>query len=322
MHFDLVTIRIFVAVVEEQSLAAAARRENIVASAISKRIQNFETEAGVRLFRRHRSGVQMTPAGQALYRHCREMLAALDRAEGDMCLFAGAVKGSVKLAVTTSATLQSLPDELSAFLQRYPAVQIELLEMPSHCVVRSVRDGSADIGIYSTMVPAPGVTSHPYRSDNLAVLVPEGHSLAGKRKVFFAETLNFRHVCLNAESPLQAFLEQKAHELGRTLEVTLSATSFDAVRRLVQSGLGIGILPEICILPYAKAFGVRSVRLADAWGTRELQLCTKPVPPSPAARLFFEHLSSQSMANCNNQPAVSPQVSSKRRVDELTPAAV
>jgi DNA-binding transcriptional LysR family regulator len=321
MHFDLVTIRVFVAVAEELSIAASARRENIVASAISKRIRNLETEVGVRLFRRHRSGVQTTPAGQALYRHCREMLAALDRAESDMCLFAGAVKGCIKLAVTTSAAIQSLPDELNVFLQRYPAVQIELLEMPSHCVVRAVRDGSADIGIYSTMVPAQGVTSHPYRRDHLAVLVPEGHSLASERKVFFAQTLKFRHVCLNSESPLHAFLEQKAHEAGRTLQVMLSATSFDAVRRLVQSGFGIGILPEMCILPYTKALGVRSIRLADAWATRDLRLCAKPTPPSPVARLFFEHLSSQAATNFSDQLALPP-ASSKRGVHEMASAAI
>lgn len=321
MHFDIVTIRVFVAVAEELSITAAARRENIAASAISKRIQNLEVEAGVRLFRRHRSGVQTTTAGQALYRHCREMLAALDRAESDMCLFAGAVKGSIKLAATTSATLQSLPDELRLFLELHPAIRIELLEMPSNCVVQAVRDGSADIGIYSTLAVAADVTSQLYRHDSLVVLVPLGHSLANERRIFFSQTLKFRHVCLGAGSPLHAVLEQKASEMGHPLEVVLKTTSTDAVRRFVQAGLGIGILPAICVLPYAEAMGVRGIPLADAWASRELRLCVKSAPVSPAARLFFDHLAGGVEEN-NGSSHVPSRASSIRGSQEAIPTMV
>jgi len=87
-HFDPVTLRLFVAVCEERNIARAAEREAIVASAISKRIGAIEQELGVALIRRGRRGIEPTAAGEALLRHARDVLGAMERMYAELSEFA------------------------------------------------------------------------------------------------------------------------------------------------------------------------------------------------------------------------------------------
>ena len=290
MHFDFTTVRLFAAVAEEGNIARAARRENIVASAVSKRIQDFELTAGVELLRRHRSGVSLTTAGSAFYVHCRQILALLDLASGELNQFASAVRGQLTIAVTMSTTLKSLPTELERFMKLHPHIAVEILERPSGDVVRMIRDGSAHVGIYATTVSPGDLETFPYGVDDLCVMVPVGHGLAGRSEVSFEETLDYRHVCLNSASPLQELLVEQAAERGREIDVALSVTSFDAVRTLTSAGFGLAILPEICILPYLTVMPIRALRLADRWARRELRLCVREGSTYLPAKLFIDQV--------------------------------
>jgi DNA-binding transcriptional LysR family regulator len=290
VHFDFTTVRLFAAVAEEGNIARAARRENIVASAVSKRIQDFESAAGVELLRRHRNGVALTTAGSAFYVHCRQILAQLERASAELNQYANAVRGQLKIAVTLSTTLKSLPGELERFMQAHPHIAVDILERPSGDVVRMVRDGSAHLGIYATNVAAGDLETHPYGVDDLCVMLREDHPLAPRGQVSFRETLEYRHVCLNSASPLQQLLADQAAEMGREIDVALTVTSFDAVRTLVGAGFGLAILPEICIRPYEGALPIVGLRLSDQWSRRELRLCVREGSTYLPARLFIDQI--------------------------------
>src|SRR5690349_1555321 len=95
--FDPVSLRLFVAVCEERNIAVAARREAIVPSAVSKRISQMESEAGVQLLERGRRGVEVTPAGETLWRYARETLALLDRVQSELSAFSSGVQGHVRV---------------------------------------------------------------------------------------------------------------------------------------------------------------------------------------------------------------------------------
>src|SRR5215213_11729610 len=90
VRFDLLTLKLFIAVVEEQSIARAAERENIVPSAVSKRISDLEADLKVSLIQRHNRGIATTPAGNALLRHARSVLRDLGQLEGELVFYTDA----------------------------------------------------------------------------------------------------------------------------------------------------------------------------------------------------------------------------------------
>lgn len=134
---------LFVAVCEERSLARAAVRESIVASALSKRMAAIEARLGTAVLVRSRRGLEPTPAGHALLRQAREVLGALDRLEAELDGFAAGVLGSVRIAASVSALAEDLPDDVAAFIDAHPALGVSIDERDSLAVVLDVRTGAA-----------------------------------------------------------------------------------------------------------------------------------------------------------------------------------
>ena len=288
---DPLTLRLFVTVVEERSIARAAVRMNIAASAISKRIGDLEIELDTALLIRRAKGVEPTAAGETLFHHAQSLFAIQERLRGEMSEFARGVRGHVRISANTSSIVQFLPQELAAFLAACPGIRVQLHEETSRETIRQVQSGVADLGIVAASVPAGPLETIAYRQDRICVLARRDHALAGRAEVAFEETLGFEQVGLQEGSSLQAQVLQAAADLGRELRLTIRVASFDALRHMVQSGLGIGFLPEACILPYGDAMGLGAVRLTDRWAFRSLSICTRHAESLPvAAQLLLRHL--------------------------------
>ena len=105
---DPISLQLFVAVCEEGSLARAADREALVASALSKRISALEAEGGVPLLLRRRRGVDPTPAGEALLARAREVLEALDRLRSELGAFGAGVQGCVRVLAIPSVLAEQM----------------------------------------------------------------------------------------------------------------------------------------------------------------------------------------------------------------------
>ena len=128
MRYDLVSLKIFVTVAECGNLTRAAEREHLAVSAISKRISELEELVRTPLLQRYPRGVGLTPAGQSLLHHARQLLLGVDRMDAELADFAGGVRGHVRLHSVASALFQYLPEEIESFLTSYPGVRVSLEE--------------------------------------------------------------------------------------------------------------------------------------------------------------------------------------------------
>ena len=134
-------------------------------------------------------------------------------------------RGHVRIVANTSAITQFLPDDLSNFKSEYPDVRIALSEQTSEIAVQDVSKGLADLAIFSEAVSPQELEVFPYRQDHLVVIAPEGHPLAAKKKLAFADALDFQHVGLQPGSSLLGQLEAQASELGRSISFAASELS-------------------------------------------------------------------------------------------------
>lgn len=291
MRYDLVSLKIFVAVAECGNLTRAAEREHLAVSAISKRIGELEELVRTPLLQRYPRGVGLTPAGQSLLHHARQVLHQIDRLDVELGEFAGGVKGHVRLHAVASALNQFLPQELETFLSRYPGVKVALEERTGKAVVLAVADGSADLGVVSSQTPRPGLTAMPYHSDRLMIGVPVDHPLARRKSIRFAEALDYAFVGPHADSSLAVLMAEGARACGKPIEQRVQASSFDTMCRLVQARLGITMLPEGVLAPQVEVGRVRMLRLDEDWAVRQLVLVVRdPERLSPIARTLIEHL--------------------------------
>jgi DNA-binding transcriptional LysR family regulator len=292
LGLDLITLRIFVAAVEERSYVRAAERENIAVSAVSRRIAYMEDRLGTPLLRRHDRGIEPTAAGQVLLNHVRVLFNVLDRAIVDVDAFAAGVRGRIRLHAALSAVAGFLPDSLASFMQDNPGIEVTLEEHLSVDILRNVQIGVADVGLLSGTVEDPYLELMPCRTDRLVVLLPVGHRLAAERgPLLFSELLDEPFVGLSSAMALQNLYRRKAAALGGKLRELANVSSFDSVRRMVEVGLGVAILPEAGAQPYPGQTRIVIRQLDEPWAERPLAICVRETQTlSSAARMLIAHL--------------------------------
>jgi DNA-binding transcriptional LysR family regulator len=291
MHFDLVDLSLFRHVVEAGSITHGAERAHLALAAASTRIRNMEKSLGAPLLLRSRQGVTPTPAGRTLLQHARALLAGAERLREDLGSFTGGLAGQIRILSNTNALTEFLPEALSAFLAGHPQVSIDLEERLSDEIVGLIAEGVGDIGIVAGTVDTGRLETYPFRSDRFVLVVPGGHPLASNRSLSFAEVLEHDFVGLDRASALQRFLAGKASRVGKPLRLRVQLRSFDAVCRMVEAGVGLGIVPETTARRAARTMAIIAIDLDDPWAARDLTLCIRSLKDlAPSARQLVEHL--------------------------------
>ncbi|WP_119966730.1 LysR family transcriptional regulator [Simplicispira lacusdiani] len=297
-RIDLTSLQLFVAVCELGSIGRAAQQEFIAASAVSKRLSDLETAVDTALLYRHSRGVTLTPAGESLLHHARTVLFGLERMQGELSEYAEGVRGHVRVHANISAIVQFLPEDLGAFARAHSQVKIDLQEHLSPDVLHAVQEGAADLGICNTGGNgALALQSRPYRSDRLMLIVPTGHALSTRSAINFEEILDWDIVGLHANSSISLAMRAAAASAGRPLRQRIQVTGLDAMCRMIDNGLGVGLLPDRAFALMHGVGRLAAVPLQDAWAHRELRLVARDFEALPVtARLLAEHLATPALA--------------------------
>lgn len=295
MKLDPITLRLFVAVMEESAIARAAAREHIAPSAASRRLAELEEQLQVELFTRSNRGSTPTAAAFALLNMARGVLNEMDGIATQMRDYAHGgeqgLRGHVRVMANISSITQFLPAQLQSFMSQHPLVDVRLQERVSTDIARAVADNEADIGLLNRGSYGSRVTLRPYRRDRLAVVVPLSHPLARKRSLKLEQVVEHDLIGMHADSALNHLITRSAADMGLQPRLRMKVTGYDALCLMVASGLGIGILPEGSARIYMGTLPLHCISLDESWAERQLVLCVRSQDAlSPVAQLLAEHL--------------------------------
>jgi DNA-binding transcriptional LysR family regulator len=260
-RFDLVSLRLFVAVVDAGSLTAGAERLRISLAAASKRIADLEQHCGSALLQRGQRGVSATPNGQALHRHAIEVIARLEQLALAVDDFESGASGRLRLWANPSAFAGFLPRVLADYAQRHPQVRIDLEDSLSEDGIRAVQKGIAELAIIGDNVPCEGLETFVCNVDRLVLLAPPGHALAAEPDVPVQRVFDHDLVTLPRTASLTRKITAAADAVGRIPRIRVQVRSFDAMCRMVGCGMGLAVLPRAAAQVYAHALGLAIVSL-------------------------------------------------------------
>jgi molybdate transport repressor ModE-like protein len=292
IRFDLTDLRLFLHVAEAGSITHGASRVNMALASASERIHAMEDALGVPLLERKRRGIQITPAGSALERHARIMMQHLEEMRGELNDFTKGLRCHVHVLANTVATVEFLPSLLAVFLSAHPNVDVDLEERQSGEIIRAIAEGLADIGIVAEPInPAEELEVFPFAEDRLVLITPRRYVLGPKNEIALREVLDHEFVGLAEGSALQKTLSHHAARAGRRLKLRVRLNSFDSVARMVESGIGIAVLPESAARRCQRSMAIRIVSLSDSWAPRHFTVCirrSRSLPPQ--AKWLLEYL--------------------------------
>lgn len=290
MRPDPTSLALFVRIAETKSITKAAHACHIALAAASRRVTQLEEQFNVQLLYRTARGVDLTPAGVALLLHARIVLSQMDEMQGEITGYAKGAKGTVRIQANASVLAQYLPDDLATFAAAHPAIKLSLGEERSGAIAQAVQSGAADVGIVMEGADASALECFDYRADTLGAVVPKSSAIRAK-SLAFHELLDHDFVGLESTTVISQIMLEQASRAGRPLKLRVQVKSFDVVARMIQAGLGIGILPEAAARSFAGPMGLRVVHLTDAWATRKMYVCVRQYASLPApAKLLVDHL--------------------------------
>lgn len=274
-RIDPFDLHLFAAVIEHGTITAAAAAVNLSLGAASARLKTLEEATGTRLLDRSKAGAAPTDAGRALARHAHRVLAELESLHVEMASFGHGLRGTVRLLCNTAAMSEALPQRIGHFLLANPDLDVDLQELPSEAVIDALRRGSADLGIVADHVDTTGLLARPWRDDRLVAVLPRRWPLGRRRAIAFGELLEHPLVGLGRDSGLSRHLAAQASRSGRVPRHRVRLASFDAVARVVATGVGAAVMPASAAARHRDA-SIRVVALLDAWAQRQLLICMTP----------------------------------------------
>lgn len=281
MRFDLTDLRLFLHVCEAGSITGGAERAHMTLQSASERIRGMEEELGVPLLQRAKRGTRATEAGRALEHHARVVLQQIDHMRGELQQFGAGLRGHIRLLSNTAALSEYLPDALAEYLPRHPKLSVSVEERSSQEIVHAIRGKTADFGIVADSVGLDGLEQMPFREDWLIAVAAVDHSLAARERVAFAELVDADFIGMTDGSALQVHLADQAKALGKRIDYRVQLKSFDAICRLIERGVRIGIVSRHAALRAQQTMQIRLIELTDPWAHRRLTICARSFDELP-----------------------------------------
>jgi DNA-binding transcriptional LysR family regulator len=229
--------------VETGSFSRAAQLNHVTQSAVSQQIRALENRYEQKLLSRSARQVTPTPAGERLFRGCKEILARFSEVEQEIREQSAEVQGTTTVSTIYSVGLHELRNVQKELLKMHPKVNMRLNYRRNDQVYDDVILGQAEIGIVAYPQARAGVDIHPFRDDKLGVVCSPGHPLSQKAKVSLTALSGVPFIAFDREAPTRKALDKLFRE--RNLEVTpvMEMDNVETIKRAVEMGIGVAILP-------------------------------------------------------------------------------
>jgi DNA-binding transcriptional LysR family regulator len=237
-------LRAFVAIAESGTFTAGALRVHVTQAAISMQIRQLETEIGAKVFVRAPRHVILTEAGEQLLRRARHILREHDAALDEIAELAGAERGRLRIGSASAMVLtEQLPSILKELRKQHPAADIAVTSGTSEVLVDQILAGEVDIAFVSLPVDMRGIKTERLSQDQLVAIASPRHKLA-KQRTISAYTLAGERLILGERGGnTRRLIDQFFAQAGVTLRVAMELSRQQAIKRMVEEDMGVGIVP-------------------------------------------------------------------------------
>ena len=244
---DVRHYRSFVALAEEGSFTAAARRLNLVQSGLSVTIKEMEEELGVKLVQRTTRRVSLTDAGVLFLEYARPALTMLNDGIEAVRSQGGIVRGRIRLGILQSlGPYIDLPTVLVKFHAKYPDVDFAVRSVVSPQAPELVRSGTIDLCFHAltTTKPAAGVETTSFVQDSLVAVCANTHPLIQRKTVTLAALTEYPFVDLTPERALRVLIDKSFTEHYLRRKSMFEISEVETMLRFVAGGVGVSIVPS------------------------------------------------------------------------------
>ena len=259
-------LRVFCAVAETKSFSKASELIHLTQPAVSLQIQAMEELYETRLFDRSGNTINLTPAGEILYKRAKEILALYSEAQQNISEITGAIKGSLSIGASSTIGNYLLPHIISAFKKKVPQVNISLVVGNTKTITEKLNAGEIDIALVEGDVSKQRFSVETLLSDELVVIMSPAHPWAERRNLpaieLTKEPLIMREEGSGTRQIILKHLEEHGLKLDQ-LKITLVMGSTEAIKGAVEEGLGVSIMSGWAVRKWLKQGLLKAATFKD-----------------------------------------------------------
>lgn len=266
---DLRQLEIVRTVAEKGSFTAAARVLNVSQSAVSRQVLLLEEELGEPVFLRLGRRVRLTTAGQALFDLSRRVLTDISDTTAGIRDHQQAPAGTLHLGGGMTVCLHVFPPLLKEYRKRQPRIDVKLTTGPTAQLLERLRSGALDIGLLTLPVEGADLTQVPVMREELLLVLPPSHKLAGRRRIPPADLVNQSWVLFERGSSTRRVIDGMFEAHGIRPRVVLETENVEILKAFASTGLGLTILPYQALAREARSGMLRIKRIEGITLVRE-----------------------------------------------------
>lgn len=306
MH--LRNVKIFCDVANCRSFSKAAELHGISQPAASQAVHALEERLNSRLIDRSQRPLALTQSGKFYLDGVREILAALEKLEQNLQEIENRVTGPLRISAIYSIGLIRMDQIIKQFRELYPEVAIEVEYAHPAVVYQHIREESAELGLLSFPEEGNEFESVPWQEQSIQLIVPAGHAFSDRSEIELEELEGEDWIAFTEELPIRKKLDRWLKKAGVTLTVRHEFDNIENIKRDVEIGSGIALLPLETVQREIQLELLNAIPLKDVHWTRPLGIVSKRRRRlSPAARKLIELLKSDSTSDDNSPTSIPPQ---------------
>src|SRR5689334_7542831 len=284
---DLTSLRIFLTVAEERSFSRAAAKVHRTQPAVSQAVRRLEDDLGEQLFDRSSKSGTLTDAGRVLQNYGQRLVRLAEEAESAIRELRDLRRGRVLIGANEAAIHTLLP-LMAKFRKKVPDIAIDVRRVPARQIAVEVQQGSLDFGALTFRPAVEGLLEVAVGSDELVLLVSPSHPFAKLRQITMEDVAGEPVVAHNDPSPARERVLRLFEEKHITLNMVIALPSLDGIKRAVELGLGVALLPRRCAITEIAAGRLMALPVAGLSRRRLLTLVCRRAHRSHAADAFLK----------------------------------
>ena len=282
---ELRQLRYFLGVCDAGSLLKASARLHIAQPALGQQMAALEHELGVQLFKRSTRGMALTPEGRVFLEHAKVVLTDADRAKEAVRHAATEPQGQVVLGLPTTVALAATVPIVQACRERYPRIQLKVIEAYSGFLREWLQVGRLDLALLFGDEPDPDLLKRVLLEERLALVAPPD----GGPWQELPATLRLRQmagvelVLPGREHGLRRIIDDACAQQGLSLHVVAEIDSLTSVKKAVAAGVGCTFLSQSSVIEEVERGQLRAATVEDAGMKRRVVCATSITRPTSAA---------------------------------------
>ncbi len=263
----------FVCIAREKSFSQAAEKIRVSQSSLSRTVQCIEDEYNVQLINRTTRSFKLTPAGRKLLERGERVIKEFEDLQEYLKSYSADDVGEIRLGIPSVLNTIMAPRFMPDFNKRYPEVKLTFTVEGSNLIRKEILEGMLDVGLVIRPFDEKRFDAWDIISDRMAVMVPESHALARRRKIYIEELKDESFILLDGTYQLLENVLTMCHNAGYEPNIIHCSPSWDYIAGLVSLCQGISILPRP-IAPYVGK-GVAAIPLQGELARWEVVAVTK-----------------------------------------------